>query len=40
MLQNDIDEFDEDYRFIYSTSILKKYVKNAKDDFKTYEHKI
>jgi len=40
MLQNDIDEFDEDYRFIYSTSILKKYVRNGKQEFSTYQHKI
>ena len=39
-LQNDIDEFNEEYRFIFSTSILKKYVKNAGDDFSKWEHKI
>ena len=26
MLQNDMDEFDEEYRFVFSQSILKNYV--------------
>lgn len=40
MLQNDIEEFDEEYRFIYSASILKKYLKVAKQDIETYRYLI
>ena len=38
MHQNDIEEFNEEYRFIYSSSILKKYVKNSKDEIAKYVH--
>jgi len=40
MLQNDIDEFDEEYRFVYSMSILKKYVMIATEDFESWKHQI
>jgi len=36
MLQNDIDEFDEEYRFVFSASILKKYVRLAGEDLSKY----
>ena len=38
MVTNDIDEFDEEYRFIYSQSILKKYIKDAKTPVENYKH--
>jgi hypothetical protein len=38
MYQNDIEEFNEEFRFIYSASILKRYVKNSSEDIKTYAH--
>lgn len=40
MLQNDIEEFDEEYRFIFSTSVLKNYVTKAAQDLKTWEHTV
>jgi len=40
MLQNDIEEFDEEYRFIFSTSVLKNYVAKAAQDIKGWEHTI
>ena len=40
MYQNDIEEFNEEFRFIYSASILKRYMKNSSDDIKNYAHLI
>ena len=40
MHQNDIEEFSEEYRFIYSASILKKYVQNSADDIANYAYLI
>jgi len=37
---NELEEFNEEYRFIYSASILKKYVKNATSDISTYAYRI
>ena len=38
MHQNDIEEFNEEFRFIYSASILKRYVKNSADEIAKYVH--
>ena len=40
MLQNEMDEFDEEYRFVFSQSILKNYVKIASKEISTYKHSI
>ena len=34
--QNDIEEFNEEYRFIYSSSILKKYIEIANESLDKY----
>lgn len=38
IFQNDMEEFNEEYRFIFSASILKKYVEMAKEDIVKYAH--
>jgi len=40
MHQNDIEEFNEEYRFLFSASILKRYVKNSADEVEKYAHLI
>ena len=40
IFQNDMEEFNEEYRFIFSCSILKKYVDMAKEDIIKYAHLI
>lgn len=40
MFQNEMDEFNEEYRFIYSQSILKNFVKIANKDIEEYRHLI
>ena len=36
--QNDIEEFNEEYRFVYSISILKKYFEKANEPLDKYVH--
>ena len=35
-----MEEFNEEYRFIFSASILKKYVAMSKEDIVQYAHLI
>lgn len=37
---NEMDEFNEEYRFVYSQSVLKKYVSLSNGAFTTYKHLI
>ena len=37
---NELEEFTEEYRFIYAASILKKYVAHSHEDISTYKHRI
>ena len=37
---NEMDEFNEEYRFVFSQSVLKKYVSLANGAFPTYKHLI
>jgi len=40
VITNDIEEFNEEYRFIYAGSILKKYVKRCKEPIENYRHNL
>lgn len=40
MFQNEMEEFNEEYRFVYSQSILKNFVKIANKDIEEYRHTI
>ena len=39
-IKNDVLEFTEEYRFIFSMSILKKYLTVALDNIETWKHLI
>lgn len=36
LYQNEMEEFNEEYRFIFSASILKKYVAMAHEEISKY----
>ncbi len=38
--ENDIEQFNEEYRFVFSASILKKYINKAQQEFETWQHLI
>lgn len=40
LINNDLEEFTEAYRFVFSCSILKKYVDVAKEDIDKYAYQI
>lgn len=40
LINNDLEEFTEAYRFVFSCSILKKYVEVAKEDIDKYAYQI
>ena len=40
LFNSDLEEFNEEYRFVFSISVLKRYIEIAAENIEKYDHMI